>query len=205
MSGSVASGSALLEWGFAAAALDGEESGDLHLVEPLPRGALLAVIDGLGHGAAAAEASRAAARVLREHAGASLAELVELCHVGLRKTRGAVMSLAALDSRRSAVDWCGIGNVEGALFPAAPGHARCDIVCRGGVVGCRLPPLKVSTVPLAPQDLLVFATDGVSPGFAHAVDVEAEPQAIADRVLAECGKRSDDALVLVVRYLGAAS
>jgi phosphoserine phosphatase RsbX len=205
MTGSLASGSALLEWAFAATALDGEQSGDLHLVMPVPRGALVAVIDGLGHGPPAAEASRAAVTVLREHAGASVAELLELCHAELRRTRGAVMSLAALDSQRGAVDWCGIGNVEGALFSAAPGHARHDIVCRGGVVGYRMPALKVTTVPLSPQDLLVFATDGVSSSFAQAVDVEGEPQEIADRVLARCGKRSDDALVLVVRYLGEAS
>jgi phosphoserine phosphatase RsbX len=205
MSAPVAAGSALLQCGFAATALDGEQSGDLHLVTPLPHGALVAVIDGLGHGPAAAEASRVAARVLREHAGASLVELIELCHAGLRSTRGAVMSLASLDSLRGAVDWCGIGNVEGALFSAAPGRARHAIVCRGGVVGYRLPALKVTTVPLSVQDLLVFATDGISSSFAHVVDVEREPQEIADRILANCGKRSDDALVLVVRYLGVAS
>jgi phosphoserine phosphatase RsbX len=205
MSGSVLSGSALLQWGFAATALDGEQSGDLHLVTPLPHGALVAVIDGLGHGPAAAEASRVAVRVLREHAGASLAELIELCHVGLRNTRGAVMSLASLDGLRGAVDWCGIGNVEGALFSAAPGRARHEIVCRGGVVGYRLPALKVTTVPLSARDLLVFATDGISSSFAHAVDVEREPQEIADGILANFGKSSDDALVLVVRYLGVAS
>jgi hypothetical protein len=199
MSDSVASATAALQWAFAASALDGEHSGDLHLVAPLPHGALVAVIDGLGHGPAAAEASRVAVRVLREHAGASLLELVGLCHAELRDTRGAVMSLAALDSQRGVVDWCGIGNVEGALFSAAPGHARHDIVCRGGVVGYRMPALRVTTVPLFPRDLLVFATDGVS-SFAHVIDVERDPQEIADSILANCGKRSDDALVLVVRY-----
>jgi len=194
---------ALLEWAIAGAALDGQESGDLHLVTPLPHGALVALIDGLGHGPDAAEAARQAVSLLLERPHASVGQLFEHCHEGLRKTRGAVMSVAMLDSRHSTIAWCGVGNVEGVLLPSTPGRKRSAIACRGGVVGYRLPPLKVDTLPLFPHDLLVFVTDGIGDGFIQSIPAEASPQLIADTVLAECGKRSDDALVLVVRYLGA--
>jgi phosphoserine phosphatase RsbX len=193
----------MLDWAFAGVALDGAESGDLHVVVPLPGGVLLAVIDGLGHGPEAAEAAREAAAILSLRAGAPLDELFKWCHEGLRKTRGVVMSLVAMDLQSSTIQWCGVGNVEGVLLPAVPGRAREAIHCRGGVVGCRLPPLKINTVRLAPRDLLLLATDGLRNEFASAVDLEQEPQRIADEILAREARGSDDALVLVARYLGA--
>jgi hypothetical protein len=203
MTAEIASG-AVLEWAIAGAALDGQESGDLHLVTLLPHGALVALIDGLGHGAEAAEAARQAVSLLLERPRASVGQLFEHCHEGLRKTRGAVMTVAALDSKHSTLAWCGVGNVDAVLLPSTPDRKRCAIGCRGGVVGYRLPPLKVDTLPLFPRDLLVFATDGIGDGFVQSIRVEDSPQLIADTVLAKCGKRTDDALVLVVRYLGAA-
>lgn len=164
---------------------------------------MLAVIDGLGHGPEAALAARSAAAILRTHATLPVSELIELCHEGLRKTRGAVMSVAALDIRSSTIDWCGVGNVEAVLFRVGRRHEA--VSTRGGVVGYRLPQLKVSTVVVSVGDTLVFATDGIDVDFTSAVVLEAAPQTIADSVLARCAKGTDDALVLVVRYLGAAS
>ena len=196
--------SPLLEWGFAGAGLNGDESGDLHVVVVWPHGALIAVIDGLGHGPEAALASRAAASILEERAREPLQALVERCHEGLRKTRGVVMSLASLDSRSATIDWCGIGNVEGMLYRASPVGGRVSeaITTRGGVVGYRLPPFKVTTLPLAPRDVLVLSTDGIRLGFSATLDLAGQPQAIADGIFAGFAKGSDDALVLVARYLG---
>jgi hypothetical protein len=195
-----------VEWGWAGAALEGDESGDLHVVAMFPRGALVAVIDGLGHGPEAALAAREAASILEEHAALSVRELVLRCHEGLRKTRGAVMSLASFDTRSSTIEWCGVGNVEGVLLRAgAAGRGSEAIGTRGGVVGYRLPTLNVSTVTVSTGDLLVLATDGIQLGFSAAVDVDREPQVIADAVFARCAKGSDDALVLAVRYLGMSS
>ena len=193
-----------IDWAWAGAALVSGESGDLHVVEALPHGALIAVIDGLGHGPEAAVASREAAAILRAHAALPVRDLFGLCHQGLRKTRGAVMTLASLDTRSSTIDCCGVGNVEGVLFRASVSvrQAREVISTRGGVVGDRLPPLKVSTLSVSPGEILVLATDGIRVDFADAVDLESEPQVIAPRVLARHAKDSDDALVLVARYLG---
>src|SRR5256885_9190382 len=60
---------ALIEWGVASLALPGEaESGDRHLVKPVGTGVLVAVVDGLGHGAEAAAAAQAAVAALERHA-----------------------------------------------------------------------------------------------------------------------------------------
>jgi negative regulator of sigma-B (phosphoserine phosphatase) len=57
-------------------------------------------------------------------------------------------------------------------------------------------------VPLTRGDTLIFSTDGVRPGFAGGVTLAESPQEIADRVIAAHAKETDDALVLVARYLG---
>jgi negative regulator of sigma-B (phosphoserine phosphatase) len=196
--------SAVLDWGWAGAALEGDESGDLHVVVALPHGALLAVIDGLGHGPEAADAARTAATILRDDAGFAVQELLERCHEGLRGTRGAVMSLVALDSRSSTIDWFGVGNVEGLLFhvDGAGRRSHQAISARGGVLGYRLPPVKIGTLRVFSGDVLVLASDGIRADFALELPLEWEPQAIADWLLARYGKASDDALVLVARYLG---
>jgi len=194
----------LVEWAWAGAALGDEESGDLYVVEPFERGVLLGVIDGLGHGHDAAVASKEAAAVLASNPGLPVKDLVERCHEALRKTRGAVMSLASLDAQSSTIEWCGVGNVDGILFRARVDGGRKSeaIGTRGGVVGYRLPPLHAATVVVSARDLVVMATDGIRSGFSEALDSFAQPQAIADGVLDRYGKGTDDALVLVARYLG---
>jgi phosphoserine phosphatase RsbX len=199
-------GAPLLEWAWAGAALDGAaESGDLHVVIPLPHGALLAVIDGLGHGPEAAHAARAAASILDGHPTLPVSELFQCCHEGLRKTRGVVMTLVALDAPSSSIEWFGVGNVEGMLFHVdSVGQRSCEAVnARGGVLGYRLPGAKPGTTPIRDGDVLVLATDGLRCEFSAEVALDWEPQAIADWLLQRYARGTDDALALVARYLGA--
>lgn len=196
----VASG---LKWAVAQRAMPGEtQSGDLSLVEPFARGVLLAAVDGLGHGSEAASAARAAVDLLRAHAGDDLVSLVRHCHMALEQTRGAVMSLASLNTGDGTLAWIGVGNVRGVLVRADAGErpARESLLLRGGVVGYNLPALGESVLTVAPDDILVFATDGVAGDFPTEMVPFPRPQAMADRILARWGKVTDDALVLVARF-----
>jgi phosphoserine phosphatase RsbX len=197
--------SRLIDWGVASVALAGEaESGDLHLVKPLKHGVLVAAVDGLGHGAEAAAAARAAVAALDRYADEDVLPLVARCHEALLGTRGVVASLAFLDDARRALTWLSVGNVEGMLLFADPAArpVRASLVTRGGIVGSALPPLRAEVVPIAPGDTLIFATDGIRGGFTEGLASDATPQQLADDILARCGKGTDDALVLVARYLG---
>jgi serine/threonine protein phosphatase PrpC len=73
---------------------------------------------------------------------------------------------------------------------------------RNGVVGHRLPPLRATTQQLRQGDLLIFATDGVREGVERGIPLDTRPQETADRILAQYGKATDDALVLVARWNG---
>lgn len=193
-----------LDWGVAVRARQGErECGDRHVVRASPEGVLLAVVDGLGHGREAAAAAGLAAAALEEHAGEALASLIERCHEALAGSRGVVMSLAYVD-RTSRLMWLGIGNVEGVLVRSA-GRPEEHLLLRGGVVGFQLPALRPAALSLERGDILALATDGVRSGFAAGLRVAKPPQQLAERVLAEHGRGSDDALVLVARFEGVAS
>jgi negative regulator of sigma-B (phosphoserine phosphatase) len=196
---------AVIEWGWAGAALaDGPESGDRHVVAPFPDGVLIAVIDGLGHGTEAAFAASAAARLLETAAAEPVVALVQRCHEELRGTRGAVMSLASIDTRTSTMTWIGVGNVEGLLMRANPDATRSreGITNRGGVVGYQLPPLRSGTLTVSPGDTLILATDGIRSAYADGLRPGRAPRQMAESILRDYWRESDDALVLVARYAG---
>jgi hypothetical protein len=193
----------VVEVGWAGAALEGGDSGDQFALARFDGGALVAVVDGLGHGPEAAEAARLAVQVLERSPSDPLDALFERCHHALHQTRGAAMTVAALDAGRGAVTWAGVGNVDAVLVRAgAP--SREGIGLRGGIVGYHLPSLHAAVLPIARGDTLVLATDGIRGGFAEGVFARDPPQHIADSVFTTYQRGTDDALVVVARYVGGA-
>lgn len=194
-----------VEWGVATRCRRGEATnGDLSVVIMLPDGALVAAIDGLGHGLEAARAAGTVGDVLRDFPSHDLVSLVERCHTALRGTRGAVISLAFLSSSRSKMTWLGVGNVEGRLMSGVPSVTRTkgSLAVASGLPGHELPEVSTATLDVRPGDVLLLATDGIAPAFAESLDVSGSPQEITDRILHDHSKTTDDALVVAVRYLG---
>ena len=178
------------------------ESGDLSVVQCTPNRALIAAIDGIGHGASAAHAARIAADILESSADDTVIELVQKCHDALRLTRGVVLSLASIDLRRNLLTWIGIGNVQGVFLRSnGNGHSSSDaLLLRPGVVGSQLPNLQAATLLISPGDTLAFATDGIRSDFSNDLFPYESPQRSADRILNKHCKGSDDALIFVARF-----
>jgi len=196
---------ALLDWGVASLPLPGETvSGDFHLVRFFPGGALVAAVDGLGHGAEAAAAAQAAVATLQARPAESVLTLIKRCHHSLKETRGAVLTLASFQEPDAMMTWAGIGNVEGVVLRADPKASplRDYALLDGGVVGMQLSPLRAFVIPITPGDLLLMATDGIRSGFWEGLPLGDSPQQLADRILARDAKGTDDALVVVARYRG---
>lgn len=195
----------IVAWGAATQTLPGETaSGDRHVVAHLHDGVLLAALDGLGHGDEAMIAATRAAVTLERHAAEPLLMLARRCHEALLDTRGAVMTLGKIQPHEGTLTWLAIGNVVGLLVRAdRNAHPpREAVVLRGGVVGYNLPPLSATVLPITPGDLVILATDGVREDFASGVIPDEDPERMAKRLLRQFGKDTDDALVLVARYLG---
>jgi len=192
-----------VEWSTAAATMPGETvSGDRHWAGPVANGMIFAVIDGLGHGRAAAAASKIAVAMLQQYAGDPLIELLHRCHEALRATRGVAMSVAKLNTADSVLTWIGVGNVEGALLHPEP-ELPCDkLLLRSCVVGSHLPMLRPEELPIRPGDILTMVTDGVTTEHPMRVPMDAKIESVADGILASACKGNDDALVLVARYRG---
>ena len=201
----------LVETAVAAAPLAGEvDSGDRSVLASTSSGILVGVVDGLGHGEEAATAAKRAESVLLSDPSESVTSLVRRCHLELRATRGAVLSLASIDALEGLMTWLGVGNVAGILV-RADHRTRPPVeslVLRAGVLGARLPPLQAAMLSIRPGDLLVFATDGIRADFQTELTAEtalpagAALQPLADRILSRYATGSDDALALVVRYVG---
>ena len=174
-------------------------NGDAYFVRRRGGQMLLAVIDGLGHGRGAEEASEAALEVLSAWQGEPLGELFTRAHERLRPTRGAVMGACVVDTKRGAFYYAGVGNVEVRVFntpqPVRP-------ISANGTLGARLGQLKVWSYPWAEGATVVLASDGLSatwdindyPGL-----LARSPQLLAGVLLRDYGRDSDDATVLVAR------
>ena len=194
----------MAEYGVARFALPGDgESGDQYLVCCNQTGILVAAVDGIGHGAEAASAAKAAIDILRNGIGEPILSLVAKCHENLRSTRGVVMSVASVEVIHGLMTWLGVGNVQGVLVRAdRKNGAQETLLLRGGVVGDQLPQLQAAVLPVAKGDLLVFATDGVRTDFTRTLSPLENPQRAADRILKSFSNGSDDALVLAMRITG---
>ncbi len=194
------------EWAASGRTLPGETvSGDQFVaLDTGDNSALFGVIDGLGHGEAAADAAHRAAAVLRENPAEPLDVLMVLCHRALANTRGAAITLVGFSP--GMISWLGIGNVRASLIAVAPGGptVRASVLMAGGIVGYSLPPVfEPQVTPVRTGDLLVMATDGISADEAQGINLSSQTRDIAEGLVQSRSKTTDDSLVLVVRHRGA--
>ncbi|ATL71851.1 stage II sporulation protein M [Nocardia terpenica] len=195
-----------MEWGVAGRALPGQRvSGDRSLVLDAGGGSVLfAVLDGLGHGAAAGDAADRATQVLAENRAEPLDVLMLMCHRAMSDTRGAAVSLA-LFGPGDRLQWLGVGNVETRVVAVGPGKPtiRAGALPTRGIVGYLLPPsLQTQTVSVRPGDLLLMSTDGIVDDYVDGLDLAKPTAEITSDILAKYAKDTDDALVLAARHRG---
>jgi negative regulator of sigma-B (phosphoserine phosphatase) len=194
-----------IEWSVASRTMPGQSvSGDLYAVIPTAAGAMMGVVDGLGHGEEATAAARTAIGVLEQRAEEPVVPLFQHCHRALQQTRGVVMTIVAVNARDHTLSALGVGNVETVIVRADPqARARREtILLRCGVIGYQLPTLHASVLPVAPGDVIVFATDGVREDFSELVTAAETPASMAQKILTKKFRGTDDGLVLACKYRG---
>lgn len=180
--------------------------GDLPVALPVgTTAALFGALDGLGHGQHAATAAHRAAEVVEDGRAEPLDVLMQRCHRALIDTRGVAMTLARIDFETDTLSWIGIGNVTADLVAKRPTgvEVRSSALLAGGIVGYRIPAtLSTHQVPVAPGDLLIIASDGIAEKHLDSIDFAAPATAIAEQIVADHSKDTDDALVLAARHRG---
>jgi len=159
----------------------------------------IAIVDGLGHGPLAADASATALRLLAANPDLSPEDSLRACHRALGATRGAAMSVALIDPGAARLTYSGIGNTEAMLL----GRGRWErLLAFRGIVGAALPRLRTFAHELGPGWMLVMFTDGVRSHFQMDEIDDADrqdPQALAQYILDTWSRATDDATVVVAR------
>ena len=162
----------------------------------------VSVIDGLGHGPAAAEAAAAARAALAAQPALSPTAALDACHHALGHTRGAAMWIGTIDQAAARLTYAGVGNVSGRLWHqgvAERGEQR--LVGQRGIVGAAVPTLRAYEATLGVGWFLLVYTDGISERFAVDRPTGAlleQAQALVDGLLLGWGRQSDDALILAI-------
>ena len=197
-----------IEWANAGRPLPGEKtSGDRKIAIGIgDEAALFGVVDGLGHGPAAASAAMRAVDAVQRAGGERLEVLVQLCHRVLAGTRGVAMTLARVDYATKTLTWTGVGNVTANLVSkdATGVHIRSSARLAAGIVGYRIPEIRpAQVVSVRVGDLLVLTSDGIAEDHVDHIDFAASAVVIADHILGKHAKETDDAMVLAARHRGA--
>jgi len=168
------------------------------------RGAtLLCIVDGLGHGQGAERAAMAALDFVARRHHLPLPEIFASCNEALRHTRGVAMSIAIVDPGAGTLTYAGIGNIRARVV----GEQNTSLSSNYGIVGGGYRRLTPETVPLRPDDLVILATDGVREDFdvsGYDDEIVADVTRLAERVLVDWRRETDDAAALVFRTGGEA-
>ncbi len=151
----------------------------------------MAVIDGLGHGPEAEEATLAGLDYLREVPLANgLHDIMLGVHAAMRGTRGAACAVC-LGSGRT-LEACSVGNVE-----LRPFHAKVPLVSSAGILGTRVSKFRVCQADLEVPCRLLLFSDGIKNPASIEDLLALSPELACDGILRRYVRGYDDATVLV--------
>lgn len=172
------------------------ECGDAwHLVADRNRVAAI-VVDGLGHGALAAEAARAAVAAFSTSPWAPPHFVMDLAGAAMARTRGGAAAAALIEG--NALSFAGIGNIGGTLVSPEKSQGLVSHNGTLGMPGRRAQQFEYTRIAGA---LLVMHTDGISArwNLAGRTALFSHHPAICAAVLyRDHGREKDDATVLVI-------
>jgi len=177
---------------------DGPHCGDECCVWESHDKTILCVVDGLGHGEQAEMVAKAAVDFVARHLSEALLDIFAGCSRALRDTRGVAMGIAVIDEEARTLTYAGVGNTRARIL----GARTIILNSTYGIVGAGYKTLSPETVHLAPGSLVILFTDGV----AEAMDLSgydetlrANPQWLAERIIQDWRRETDDAAMLVAR------
>lgn len=174
-----------------------ERCGDLAAAWMTATGVVLAIADGLGHGADAACAAEAAIAYVGNHRDQPLPELFVGLHHALAPTRGAAVGIAVIDPSQGRLTYAAVGNTRAALF----GWQVQRLDAMPGIVGAGSRRVTPLTLPCRPGNTLALWTDGLSDRLSFdGLDPErTDADALACDLLHRNAKGTDDSCVVVAQ------
>ncbi|HVY05332.1 MAG TPA: ATP-binding SpoIIE family protein phosphatase [Burkholderiales bacterium] len=176
-----------------------EECGDDWTFTRQDRRHMLMVADGLGHGPDAHKAARVAVDVAQKKGAQDPASVLDDIHAASRATRGAAVSVCAIEHSIGVCRFAGIGNVSCAVV--AGDRAR-FFASHAGIIGHSVRKIQEFSAPWPAGALLVMHSDGLAtqwnlaayPGLASR-----HPGVIAGVLFRDFTRGRDDVTVVVAR------
>ena len=175
-------------------------SGDAWAVTTEGRLAAL-LVDGLGHGDAAAAAAQAAVTVFNQRPLTDPEDFLRQAHDAMRATRGAVAAVCLIDQQDDRLTSAGVGNI---VQQVVHGDQRQHLVSHPGTLGTYFPAprVRVQHCRWPPGATLIMTSDGIRSGWnlsAYPGLLLHDPAVIAAVLHRDFARTTDDACVLVVR------
>lgn len=174
-------------------------NGDACFIKRYEDKVVFAVIDGLGHGRDACEASQAAVDCLNNCYRRPFTEIFRLCHERLKKTRGAAMSLCRINIKDRIMTHAGIGNVDTRVYSSETAPRP---FCINGTLGVAMRTVKVDEYPLPEHCVIIMFSDGISGRFSPDSlrgFLNLKPQSLARQIMDNHARDNDDATIIVGR------
>jgi serine phosphatase RsbU (regulator of sigma subunit) len=191
---------ASLELGAISIAVAGEiECGDAWRVVDGGATASMMVADGLGHGVAAATASKAAVAAFVSKPFEPPTSVMKALHAAVSGTRGAAAACALLHSDAARIDYAGVGNICGSVI--IEGKQR-GMVSHNGTLGVQLLRTQQFEYRWPPGSSIVMHSDGLSARWnlgAYPGLSQHHPAIIAGILYRDFARERDDATVIVAR------
>ncbi|HEX9781865.1 MAG TPA: ATP-binding SpoIIE family protein phosphatase [Opitutaceae bacterium] len=189
-----------LDFGAATRAYPGmQDNGDAFVIKRWGAGALVALVDGLGHGNLAHRAAQAARQYVENHFDQSLADLFRGVGRACHGTRGVVMAIGLFDWAQERLTFASIGNVEARVHGKGKPP---NFLIRRGIVGVNAVSPVVTEHPWDRNNTLVLHSDGLRTHWQWEdfPDLASMSASIAaQRLLHALAKDDDDATILVVK------
>lgn len=175
-------------------------NGDSYLIKKINGQILLTVIDGLGHGEEAFEASNRAKKFIEYNAKNDIKKIILDLDRHLLNTRGVVIGLIKIDTLKKILYYCGIGNVE--IHIISEPHIY--ITFQGGIVGTGLRDAYICQREYRYDNikLVMLHSDGISNRFklSDYPFVCQEPQKVADQIIKDFRRVNDDATIMITTF-----
>lgn len=159
------------------------------------------VSDGLGHGLLAHEASNTAIKVFLESEHSNPLNDVNLLHLGLRSTRGAAIAVGYIDLQKQVLDYCGLGNIAGAVVNQT---GTKKLISYPGTAGVQMRKTQSLAYPFNKNSFLVLHSDGLHtqwdlkdyPGV-----LIKHPLIVASLLYRDHNRKTDDVTVIVGKFV----
>ncbi len=170
-------------------------SGDAYFIKRFSCYVIFSVIDVLGHGREAYDVALNVLKMLEDNYAEPLIKIIDICHKGLKYTRGAAMAMCRVDFKEKKLEHVGIGNVETRIY-GTPQPIRPFFF--NGTLGMVMEKYRVIEYPYTEGMTIIMFSDGISGRFDLSQQMLSKtPQEMAKFIFDNHARGTDDATVLV--------